>query len=200
MRNNIIDDDELVIRLLDREEQAVELLFNKYSKVLLRVIKRYADSMRIGSYRLLTDEDCEEVLNDTIVTAVKKIDQYNSQKGSFKNWLFAIGKNKVIDRMREVYECRSNERELKDEQPDLKNIDEIPDDDPRLSVCKEALNNLPQDEKDLIIADVRIQDPERVNDMFEKVLGLSRSNIKTKKSRAYKYIREYVKGKGFDLS
>ena len=53
-------------------------------------------------YRLNFDRDtCEDLLMDIVLKAYEKFDQFDSKKGSFKNWIFRIAHNHLVNHYRD---------------------------------------------------------------------------------------------------
>lgn len=53
-------------------------------------------------YRLNFDrETCEDLLMDIVLKAYENFHQFNSEKGSFKNWIFGIAHNHLVNHWRD---------------------------------------------------------------------------------------------------
>jgi len=83
--------EQLIQRWLDEgDEQAAEALYQAHHKRLYRL-----------AFALLGDAgDAEEVMQDTMVYALTRIDQYNPQRASFTTWLHMITVSRCRDRKR----------------------------------------------------------------------------------------------------
>ena len=92
--------DEIIIeRLLQRDETAVSLLYDKYSSALLGAI------IRIVPNRVFA----EEVLQDVFIKIWRNIEQYDNKKGKFFTWLVNIARNAAIDGTRQKGYKRQNQ-------------------------------------------------------------------------------------------
>lgn len=52
-------------------------------------------------YKTCRHETTEDLTSNTFIKAMEKIHQYNSNKASFKTWLYQIARNQVIDHYRQ---------------------------------------------------------------------------------------------------
>jgi len=87
------EDFDIVSGLKKGENQSFEFFFKKYSKSLLRHIFRVVGNKEIA----------EDILNETSMTIIKKINFYNDKTDegpSFKSWIFRIATNEAIDFIR----------------------------------------------------------------------------------------------------
>ncbi len=88
--NHQIDQDQLVIRIKERETEAFSYLYDHYSAAIYGSISRIID-----------DEDvAQEVLQDAFMKFWDKIEQYDSSKGRFFTWMVNISRNLAIDKLR----------------------------------------------------------------------------------------------------
>jgi RNA polymerase sigma-70 factor (ECF subfamily) len=88
------DDQELVERARDGEEEAFALLVRRYSPMLLRLARMYVP----------TDALAEDVVQETWVAVVRGLERFEG-RSSFKTWLFRILVNRA--KTRGVREHRS---------------------------------------------------------------------------------------------
>ncbi|WP_069998143.1 sigma-70 family RNA polymerase sigma factor [Cellulosilyticum sp. I15G10I2] len=91
--------------LRQRHVEGIDLLIDTYSNLIYGVIYSIFKNQ-------MKDEDVEECYYDVVFTIWSKIDQYDSRKGVFKNWLISIVRFKAIDYLRK---CRRLYRENKQE-------------------------------------------------------------------------------------
>ncbi|HTD88118.1 MAG TPA: sigma-70 family RNA polymerase sigma factor [Candidatus Binatia bacterium] len=70
--------------------------WQEFSKIYQRLI--FDSALRAG----LTNVEAEEVLQDTLLSVAKKIAgfNYDSNAGSFRNWLLQITKRRIVDQFR----------------------------------------------------------------------------------------------------
>jgi RNA polymerase sigma factor (sigma-70 family) len=85
-----IAQNDLVIRLKNRERAALEILYDQYSGAL------YAAILRIIRQPDLADE----ILQDAFLRFWDKIDTYDSNKGRLFTWMLNVARNLAIDKTR----------------------------------------------------------------------------------------------------
>ena len=87
-------DDLIIIEGLTKgDRNAFKELYQKYSSSLMRQIFSVTNNQELT----------EEILHETLITAVEKINFYKpKESGSFKAWLMRIATNKSIDLLRKV--------------------------------------------------------------------------------------------------
>lgn len=62
---------------------------------------RFAGPLFVFALRALGDRGAaEEVVQDTLVNAWRHADRYDPERGAVSTWLFAMARNRVVDRMR----------------------------------------------------------------------------------------------------
>lgn len=81
---------ELIQRLQNKDEIALSLLYDKYSRALYGVI-----------LRMCKDEDmAQNLLQDTFIAIWEKAYRYDFEKGKFYTWAYRIAKNKTLNFLR----------------------------------------------------------------------------------------------------
>src|SRR5436190_23729056 len=95
--------------------------WQEFSKIYQRLI--FDSALRAG----LTNVEAEEVLQDTLLSVAKKIAgfNYDSNAGSFRNWLLQITRRRIVDQFRKRRPQLQNAAEVG------ATLDEIPDPDPQ---------------------------------------------------------------------
>lgn len=76
----------VVEKILQGDREAVVSFYKSYSPQLLRYLRK----------KLPSEEDAEEVLNDTFFAAIDELSFFEA-KSSVKTWLFKIANNKTVD-------------------------------------------------------------------------------------------------------
>lgn len=84
------DDKALILKLQNRDESALSLLYDKYSSALYGVIIRICRDEQIA----------ENLLQDTFMTIWQKSESYDFEKGRFYTWAYRIAKNKTLSFLR----------------------------------------------------------------------------------------------------
>ncbi len=83
-------DKALILKLQNKDETALGLLYDKYSAALYGVI-----------LRICKDEDnAQNILQDTFMTIWNKSDSFDPDKGSFYTWAYRIARNKTLNFIR----------------------------------------------------------------------------------------------------
>ncbi|MDF2613563.1 MAG: polymerase sigma-70 factor [Clostridia bacterium] len=98
--------EEQIIDLLQKKQaKGIDLLMDRYSNLIYGVI------YSMGHHQM-KHEDIEECYNDVIFNIWSKIDQYDSKRGTFRNWMISIIKFKTIDYIRK---CKKLPRDTVEE-------------------------------------------------------------------------------------
>lgn len=80
----------MVARLIQRDQSALDYLYDHYSSALYGVV-----------FRILKREElAEEVLQDVFLKVWDKIESYDSAKGKLFTWMVNIARNQAIDKSR----------------------------------------------------------------------------------------------------
>ncbi|MFT5580972.1 MAG: RNA polymerase sigma-70 factor (ECF subfamily) [Psychromonas sp.] len=82
----------LVDRLKGREESAMSELYDRYANTFYGLAAKIVKS----------DEIAQDIVQDSFVKVWKKIDSYNSEKGTFFTWMLNITRNTAIDFLRKT--------------------------------------------------------------------------------------------------
>jgi RNA polymerase sigma-70 factor (ECF subfamily) len=85
-------DAELVRRVVERDGDALSELYDRFSGVLLALIRRVVGGAG----------DAEEVLQEVFVQVWRQADRYDPKRSSVSNWLSLISRSRSIDRLRKV--------------------------------------------------------------------------------------------------
>src|SRR5215216_1192342 len=85
------DDRECVRRIAARDQQALWALYEQYGKAV------YSLAYRVLQNAVLA----EEVTQDTFLKLWQQKTQWDSEKGTLKNWLLAVTHFTAIDRLRQ---------------------------------------------------------------------------------------------------
>jgi RNA polymerase sigma-70 factor (ECF subfamily) len=109
-------DEELVARLLQRDERALERLYDRYGRATYSlVLKMLRDPAR-----------AEEVCQEVFLKLWRRPESYVAGRGAFATWLLSVAHHRAIDELRtrrhEVFSLSGDEfapRELIDDASDL---------------------------------------------------------------------------------
>ncbi len=80
----------LVVRLLARDEQALRLLHDRYSRSLLTVIVRLVHNQELA----------QDVLQEGLLKVWLSIDRYDPERGRLFTWMVRVCCNQAIDAIR----------------------------------------------------------------------------------------------------
>lgn len=85
-----VADAELYQRIKDKDKQAMEILYDRYEKILYSFV-----------YKLTEDrEAAEEVIQEVFIKLWRGVANYHSDRGKFSSWLFTLARNQAIDLIR----------------------------------------------------------------------------------------------------
>jgi len=99
-----VQDAKLVELLRNHEQEAINILLQKYEPLI-----KYIIDPILPDYR-----EREECLSDIAYRVWEKIDLFNENQGSFKSWLSVISRNMAYNRVKKVKKF-SEDLELSDE-------------------------------------------------------------------------------------
>ena len=136
-------DDILIRKIIDGEHEAFVYMIDTYSKLLWVIAGGILGS--IG-----TAQDIEECISDVFVEVWKKPKAFNKQKGTLKNFLAVIAKNKALDR----YRVLSKEKIVEIEEAINASDDDLLEyviDKELYAALYEAVNTLTEPNKEIII-------------------------------------------------
>ena|GEM_PF-1385120 len=85
-----INDENVYSLLLDRNQQALEYLINKYSSKMFALIKRIAGNCA-------TKEDVEDTLSDLFSELWMGKYKFDKERANFNTWLYTISRYKALD-------------------------------------------------------------------------------------------------------
>ena len=113
-KNQLIDENEIIKRILSGEKEFYEILVRRNNQKLYRVIRSY----------IKDEDDIEDIMQDSYVKAFTKLYQFKLES-SFSTWLVRIAINETLARLKEKGKMYS----LNKQSDDLKSnmIFEIPD-------------------------------------------------------------------------
>ena len=107
-----IAEEELVSLLKSKDQKGFNILYNNYSGALFGVINKIVQS----------DDDANDLLQDTFLKIWRNIDNYDSSKGSIFTWMMNIARNLSIDRVRSA-DFRDSSQNISMEQNIIYQVD-----------------------------------------------------------------------------
>lgn len=83
-------DGELVSKIANRDRQAFDLFYDRYSQIIFNLC-----------VRILRDAaEAEDVLQEIFVQVWREAERFDSARASAKTWLFTIARSRALDRYR----------------------------------------------------------------------------------------------------
>lgn len=107
-----IAEEELVSLLKNKDQRGFNVLYNNYSGALFGVINKIVQS----------DDDANDLLQDTFLKIWRNIDNYDSSKGSIFTWMMNIARNLSIDKIRSA-DFRDSSQNISMEQNVIYQVD-----------------------------------------------------------------------------
>ena len=176
-----MDDEHIVAGILKKDERALDQLIDKYGGLIKSIV----------SFHLYMDYGYqEECMNDILMILWDKIDQYNPEKNSLKNWIGAVCKYRCINYKRKYY------REQFDELDDSLQLDN----NPERIILEEELSDETESlltalsKKDREIFRKRFLKDESIDDI-SKSMKLAPSVIYNRISKGKKKIKKFWGGR-----
>jgi RNA polymerase sigma factor (sigma-70 family) len=90
-------DEELAVKLRERDSEALETLISRYSREVFYFTRLVLDGIGVA-------QDAEECVNDLFVAVWQEIDTFDSARGTLRTWLTMRAKYIALDRRRQL--CR----------------------------------------------------------------------------------------------
>ncbi len=84
------EDSDLLMRIADRDEQAIEVLYDRYSKVLYSILVAI----------LKNTEEAQDLLQEIFIQIWQKAPSFDVSRGNVYSWMVALTRNRAIDRLR----------------------------------------------------------------------------------------------------
>ncbi len=138
-----LQDDVLIKRLLEGEQEAFAFMIDKYSKLLWLVVGGVIGN--IG-----TKEDIEECISDVYVQVWKNPRAFNNQKGTLKTYLAIIAKSKALDKYRKLSKLKVIEIDEAITAPDDDLLDYIVEKE-KSKALYSVLETLKEPDKEILI-------------------------------------------------
>jgi RNA polymerase sigma factor (sigma-70 family) len=172
---------ELVVALKERNNQAFAFLYDNYSAALYSIIRQ-----------IITDNNelASDVLQEVFINIWRKIESYDPTKGRLFTWMLNIARNASIDTLRsKSYQNSQKNQELPDNvykgainQTTQQNVDNIG--------LKKVLEKLKPEHRMLVdLAYFKGFTHEEIADMMSIPLG----TVKTRIRNALLQLRDYLK-------
>jgi RNA polymerase sigma factor (sigma-70 family) len=96
-------DDDLALKLGERNPEALETLISRYSREVYYFIRLVLDGIGVA-------QDAEECLNDLFVAVWQEIESFDAKRGTLRTWMTMRAKYIALDRRRQL--CRRQTHNL----------------------------------------------------------------------------------------
>ena len=150
------------------------------------IFSKYHDKIEYYIYRKVSDKYIAEDLTSVVFLKVyEKLAGYDSSKASVATWIYTIANNTVID----YYRTHKVFDEIPENIANMDEIDESIIKEEMLSELADALRQLPERERDLLI--LRYYDDMTLKDIAVK-MGMSYANAKVIHAKAINRMRNYL--------
>lgn len=191
------------------EDIALKLMCGEES-VCEEIVRQYAPAIRNWLLTLpygLSRDDAENIVCEAIARLWEKRDQYDDSKGSLRSYLFKIAKNLVLDRPKTSrFKTMSQERQVSDEYlkslaaPKKKSASKSPKDpdEPILIALREALRELPEMQRKVLIEDAGATEELPAAQLGEILGGIPAGTIRQYRKRGKDALRRKLLERGFD--
>ena len=135
-----LDDADLLARIVSRESDALGELYDRYSRVLLALIRRIVGGAG----------EAEEVLQEVFLQVWNQAERYDCSRSSVSNWLSLISRSRSIDCLRKAHVKERTAQKAFEEDPRLDTSPEGPTDVlfvERRTRIRVALGDLPEEQR-----------------------------------------------------
>jgi RNA polymerase sigma-70 factor (ECF subfamily) len=179
---------ELMERIVRRDEKALDLLYERFSRALYAVI------LGIVKHK----EDAEEILCEIFLQVWHKAAGYDHARGAIYTWLLSMARNRAIDRIRsKAYKNRKQDADHIEEMDDLASTTaDSPLDalvlSERAGLVKEALKDLSPEHREVL--EIAYFEGYTQSQISER-LGLPLGTVKTRTRDGMKSLQAALKGR-----
>nr|WP_275444859.1 RNA polymerase sigma factor SigW [Paenibacillus sp. ACRRX] len=188
--------------LVDTLEKRLAMLARKGdTSAFAEIVELYKDKIFHLAYRMLSNRhEAEDVVQDTFLRVYRNLDRYDENQ-KFSTWIYRIGTNLCIDRLRKRKPSYSLDAEMND-QEGVDGYSMIPSDDrtpetyllvsETQRMIHEAIDSLPAKYKSVMVLrylqDMSLQE-------ISDVLNMPVTTIKTRVHRGREFLRKKLERK-----
>ena len=105
--SDLASDDDLLVRIADRDREAFEQLYHRYVRPVFGLALR----------RLRDRQRAEDAVQETFAAIWRSAGSYQPERGRAAPWLYAVARNAIVDRMRVRAEPPGEAPELASAEP-----------------------------------------------------------------------------------
>lgn len=190
--------DDIALKLMCGDESVCEEIVRNYAPA----IQKWLLKLPFG----LSREDAEDLVCEAIARLWEKRDQYDDSEGSLKSYLFQITKNLLLDRPKTSrFKTMCQERHINDDYlknlaaPKKKSVSKSPQDrdEPILVALREALRELPEMQRKVLIEDAGATHELPAAQLGEILGGIPAGTIRQYRKRGKDTLRRKLVEHGF---
>lgn len=183
------------------ETRLVKLALKGDQRAFAEIVELYKDKIFHLGYRMLSNRhEAEDVVQETFLRVYKNLDRYD-QKQKFSTWIYRIGTNLCIDRLRKRKPTYSLDAELNDQDGTdgyalLPGDERTPESEYLLSetqqLIHQAIDSLPDKYKTVMV--LRYLQELSLQEISE-VMDMPVTTIKTRVHRGREFLRKKLEPK-----
>ncbi len=175
-----IDEHSLIVRLKQKDKEALAYLYDHYVPALYGVINRIVKA----------EDVAEEVLQDTFIRIWDKIHSYDQDKGRLFTWMLNIARNLSIDKLRSKEFSRKNKTDQLENNVSLINSDAYVEQNIQDTGLRDLLRSL-SPEQQMIVNLIYFEGytHTEVSEEFDIPLGTVKTRLRSALIRLRKYIK-----------
>ncbi|MBU3137439.1 sigma-70 family RNA polymerase sigma factor [Clostridium gasigenes] len=95
-----MNDEKIINFIKKRNEKGLQLIIDNYGGLITSIVRKHLYNLQ---------DRQEECIDDILLSIWNKIDSFNGDKNSFKNWIGAISQYRAIDYKRKYVKCLQEE-------------------------------------------------------------------------------------------
>ena len=179
-----MDDKKLAAKLKKGDENAFEILINKYTAYVSTIVFNIANN-------LLTKSDIEEIVTDVFVTLWRNSGTLRGD--NLKGYIACIAKCRTKDRLRKLKSVDIISID-EFEQPDVIMLEENCEKQELCKSLREEVNKLNDPDREILIRYYYFY--QKVSEIAE-IMGIKAETVKTKLSRTRKKLKQVLEERGF---
>lgn len=173
----MLDDLQLVQAAQAGRSEAMAELYDSYAAAIYKFI----------FYKTMHKETAEDLTSKVFFKVLEKISSFNSEKSSFRTWLYTVARNTVIDH----YRTQKKNKNIEDvwDLSSKEEVDEIVENRLQLEKVQEALKDLKPEQREIVL--LRIWQGMTYQEIAEAI-GSTEGACKMKYTRAMKVVKDNI--------
>ena len=183
-----LSDEELLAQLQQGKLQALELLYDRYQRLLLAL-----------AYRVVGDQQvAEEVVQEVFLGVWRRSATYQPGRGKVRQWLLSIARNRAIDRLRgNLKPSQTAELDESLTDPSAPEAWEYVDQSVQRERVRAELATLPAEQREVIeLAYYGGLTLQQISDQTQVPLGTIKSRTRLAMDKLRQALRDLAEGNG----